>query len=274
MPSEIDEQAFKNFERDGYSGVAEGYANKTALVSSQANDAILDAVAAGPGTLLLDVACGPGFLTSAAVERGAVVAALDFAPNMVAIARSRCPDSEITEGDAENLDFEDGRFDAVVCSLGILHFPDPDIAVAEAFRVLKSGGRYAFACWTPPTVNPFMGLIIGSIQAHGTLEVDLPAGPPLFRFGDPTECENVLRDAGFAEIAATEVPLHWPCTTPEELVRELPSSTARLGPMLAAQTDEQRRRIEQAICEGAKKYEMQGVIRIPSAVILASGRKP
>lgn len=274
MPSEIDEQAFKHFERDGYSGVAEGYANKTALVSSQANDAILDAAAAGSGTLLLDVACGPGFLTAAAVERGAVVTALDFAPNMVALARSRCPESEICEGDAESLHFEDGQFDAVVCSLGILHFPNPEIAVAEAYRVLKTNGRYAFTCWTPPTANPFMGLILGSIQAHGTMEIDLPAGPPLFRFGDPAECENILRDAGFAEIATSDVPLYWPCATAEELVEELPSSTARLGPMLAAQTEEQRKRIEQAICEGAKKYEIEGGIRIPSSVILASGRKP
>ncbi len=41
MPTEIDHQAFKQFERDGYSAVAEGYTNKTAKVSAQANDAIL-----------------------------------------------------------------------------------------------------------------------------------------------------------------------------------------------------------------------------------------
>jgi SAM-dependent methyltransferase len=274
MQTEIDDQAFKKFERDGYSGVAEGYAKKTARVSSQANDAILDAVAAGPGTQLLDVACGPGFLTSAAAKRGAIVAALDFAPNMLAIACSRSPEAEFHEGDAENLPFEGGRFDAVVCSLGILHFPNPELAVAEAFRVLKSGGRYAFTCWTPPAVNPFMGLILGSIQVHGTLEVDLPAGPPLFRFGDATECENILRGTGFAETVVTEVPLFWPYAAPEELVQELPSSTARLGPMLAAQTDEQRRKIEQAITEGAKAYATEDGIKIPSAVILASGCRP
>jgi SAM-dependent methyltransferase len=85
----------------------------------------------------------------------------------------------------------------VVCSLGILHLPNPEKAVAEAHRVLKPGGRYAFTCWTPPASNPFFGLVLGSVQKHGSMNVNLPAGPPLFRFGELTECETVLRAAGF-----------------------------------------------------------------------------
>lgn len=272
--TEIDTEAFKRFERDGYSSVAEGYANKTAQVSLQANDAILNAVAARPGTRLLDIACGPGFLATSAIKRGATVSALDFAPNMLTIARSRNPGAEFHEGDAENLPFDDGRFDAVVCSLGILHFPNPERAIGEAFRVLTPGGRYAFSCWTPPAVNPLMGLILGSIQAHGTLELDLPTGPPLFRFGEPAECETVLKEAGFGETKVIEVPVFWPSASPESFVRELPSSTARIGPMLTMQGDEQRRRIEQAMIEGAKEYATADGIRIPSAVLVASGRKP
>ena len=272
--NEIDTEAFKRFERDGYSRVAEGYAKKTARVSSQSNDSILDAVAAGPGTRLLDVACGPGFLTASAVKRGVIVVALDFAPNMVAIARSVNPDVEIHEGDAENLPFDDGRFDAVVCSLGILHFPNPEHAIAEAFRVLRSGGRYAFSCWTPPAVNPLMDLILRSIETHGTLELDLPAGPPAFRFGDPTECEKVLSESGFVDTTTTEVSVFWPSDTPETFVQELPSSTARIGPMLTMQSDEQRKKIEQAMIEAAGEYPTEDGVNIPSGLIVAEGRKP
>lgn len=271
MKAEFDEKRFKAFERDGYSRVAGAYAAKTANITAQANAAILDAVGARPGTHLLDVACGPGLLTGAALERGVIVTALDYAPNMVAQARRLNTAVEVLEGDAENLPFEDGRFDAVVCNLGILHFARPERAVAEAFRVLKAGGRYAFTCWTPPAVNPFMGLILGSIQTHGTLDVDLPAGPPLFRFGDAAECETVLREAGFTQIAVTEAPLTWPCATPEALVEELPTSTARLGPLLAAQTEENRRKIEKAITDGAKAFATEEGVRIPSAVVVASG---
>ena len=88
---------------------------------------------------------------------------------MLTLARARCPEAAFQDGDAEGLPFEAGRFDAVVCSLGFPHFPHPERAIAEAYRVLKPGGRYAFTCWTPPVRNPFMGLLFGAVQTHGTL---------------------------------------------------------------------------------------------------------
>lgn len=270
----IDHEAFKQFERAGYSRVAEGYDHATAPVTSQVNDAILDAVGTAHGTRLLDVACGPGWLSAAAVQRGAIVTGVDFAEPMVALARSRCPNATFHTGDAEHLPFEAGQFDAVVCSLGLLHFPNPERAIAEAWRVLTPGGRYAFTCWTPPARNPFMGLLLGAVQTHGTLDLPLPPGPPLFRFGDPAECERALRAGGFVPVSVTELPMVWPFATPEEVVPGVVASTARLGPMLAMQSAEQRRDIEHAIIEGAKAYATAGRIAIPAPVVLAVAGKP
>lgn len=270
----IDVEAFKKFERAGYSDVAQGYDTATAAVTSQVNQAVLDAVAAGPGTSLLDVACGPGWLSAAATRRGAVVSALDFAENMVLLARSRCPEADVRNADAENLPFEPDRFDAVICAFGILHLPNPEQAVSEAYRVLRRGGRYAFTCWLPPARNPFFGLILGSIQRHGTMNVNLPAGPPLFRFGDPGECEKVLTAAGFGSVSVTELPILWPFANPENVVPAVLASTARVGPMLAMQSPEQRQNIETAIAEGAKSYATPRGIEIPAPALLAVGRKP
>lgn len=270
----IDVEAFKKFEREGYSSVAQGYDEVTASVTSQVNDAILEAVRTGPGTSLLDVACGPGRLSAVAVKRGAMVSALDFAENMVTIARRRCPEADIHNADAEDLPFDAGRFDAVVCNLGILHLPNPERAIAEAHRVLKSGGRYAFTCWTPPPRNPFFGLILGSIQRHGNMNVNLPAGPALFRFGDSTECEQALSAGGFNSVSVTEVPMVWRFATPEDVVPGVLASTARVGPILSMQTAEQRRAIESAITEGAGKYAIARGVEIPTAVLMAVGQKP
>ncbi|OUL19182.1 methyltransferase domain-containing protein [Nostoc sp. 106C] len=268
-----DREAFKQFEHDGFSRVAQRYDRAIAQVTSQVNETILDAVKTGYGTQLLDVACGTGWLSAAAVRRQAIVTGLDFVENMVFIARSRCPEAEFYTGDAENLPFESGRFEAIVCNLGILHFPDPEKAIAESWRVLKQGGRYAFTCWTPPTRNPFMKLVLGSVQTHGSINVDLPPGPPLFRFGDPAECETALRIGGFTSVSVTELPILWTFPTPEDVILTVVSSTARLGPMLAKQSEEQRKNIENAIIEGAKKYATDSGIEIPASVVLAVGSK-
>ncbi|MBE9001796.1 methyltransferase domain-containing protein [Nostoc sp. LEGE 12447] len=270
----VTHEAFKEFERDRFSDVAQGYDRAIAVVTSQVNEAILDAVGAKCGLRLLDVACGTGWLSAAAVKREAIVTGLDFAENMVAIARVRCPKAQFHNGDAENLPFQSSQFDAVVCSLGILHFPNPERALAESFRVLKPGGRYALTCWTPPTRNPFMALILGSVQTYGSTDVNLPPGPPLFRFGNPTECTRVLSAEGFTEVSVAELPMKWTFSTPEDVMPTVVVSTARLGPMLAMQTDEQRRNIENAIIKGASEYATDRGVEIPTSVMLAVARKP
>ncbi|MDZ8184431.1 MAG: methyltransferase domain-containing protein [Nostoc sp. ChiSLP02] len=269
----IDREAFKQFEREGFSGVAQSYDGAIAQITSQANEAILDAVEIAPGNRLLDVACGTGWLSAAALKRQAIVTALDYVENMVILGRSRFPQVEFLVGDAENLPFQPGEFDAVVCHLGILHFPEPEKAIAESWRVLKSGGRYAFTCWTPPARNPFMALILGAVQTYGVIDVDLPPGPPLFRFGDPDECKKSLSASGFTSVSITELPIKWTFSRPEDVVPIIITSSARLGPMLAMQTQEQRHNIENAIIEEAKKYATDDGIEIPASVVLAVGRK-
>ena len=270
----INSEAYKQFERDGYSRVAEKYDSAIAQVTSQANEVILDAVKTTHGIKLLDVACGPGWLSFAAVQRQAIVTGLDFVEKMLTIARLRCPEAEFHQGDAENLSFAENQFDAVVCSLGFPHFLNPEQVIAEAFRVLKPEGRYAFTCWTPPARNPFMNLILGTVQTHGTMDLDLPPGPPLFRFGEPAECERTLSARGFVSISTTEVPIIWSFSAPEEVIKTVVTSSARLGPLLTMQTEEQRRNIEEAIIEKAKTYATNRGIEIPASVILSAARKP
>lgn len=89
----IAHEAFKQFERDKFSLVAQGYDQAIAQITSQVDQAILYAVEAGYGKQLLDVACGTGWLSAAAVSRQAIVTGLDYAENMVAIARLRCPEA-------------------------------------------------------------------------------------------------------------------------------------------------------------------------------------
>lgn len=107
----------------------------------RASDALLDAVGAGPGVRLLDLACGAGHTTAAAVERGADALGIDLAPGMVAAARRRFPHARFEVADM--LDPPRGPWDAIVCRLGA-HHVDP-AWTRQAFRVLAPGGQIAIA---------------------------------------------------------------------------------------------------------------------------------
>jgi ubiquinone/menaquinone biosynthesis C-methylase UbiE len=71
---------------------------------------------------------------------------IELSPEMLAIARERQRDlgrnADLREGDVQALDFEDQCFDSVTCTLGLCTIPEPRRAVAEAYRVLRPGGRF------------------------------------------------------------------------------------------------------------------------------------
>lgn len=95
------------------------------------------------GDSLLDIVSGPGYVSAAAAVRGAKTVGVDFSENMVTLSTRSYPELKFQVGDAEALPFEDERFDAVLINFGILHFPDADKALSEAYRVLRRGGDWA-----------------------------------------------------------------------------------------------------------------------------------
>ena len=223
---------------------------------------------------MLEVASGPGYSAGGAAANGIDAVGIDFAPTMVDEARRRFPDAEFHEGDAEALDFADAGFDCVICPLGMLHFPSPEKAMSEAFRVLKPGGRYAFTVWCTPDKAKLFGFIIEAVGAHGDTDVKLPAAPPFFRFSDHDTSRAALADAGFADIGISEIALTLSIDKPEALLDLMYKSTVRTAALLKLQTDDARARIHDAIIAGVGRFETEDGIKIPAPVVLASAGKP
>jgi len=99
---------------------------------------------------VLDVACGPGIVTSALAERAQEVVALDVTPQMLEKARERCAKAGrknvvFMEGSATALSFADAYFDAVITRLSFHHFLEPSAVLKEMLRVLRRGGSVAIA---------------------------------------------------------------------------------------------------------------------------------
>jgi SAM-dependent methyltransferase len=114
---------------------------------------LVDACGVSSGEDVLDVAAGNGNCAIAAAQKGARVVASDLTPAMVTLGRQRTAaagfDIEWAEADAEDLPFEENRFDAVTSVFGAMIAPRPDLVASEMFRVVKPGGVVGMANWTP-----------------------------------------------------------------------------------------------------------------------------
>lgn len=118
-----------------------------------AAQAVIDGAAVSAGQEVLDVAAGDGNVAVLAAREGADVVASDFAPEQVEAGRRRTDaeglDVEWVVADAEELPFDDARFDAVLSTFGVMFAPRPDVVARELFRVVRPGGTVGLAAWTP-----------------------------------------------------------------------------------------------------------------------------
>ncbi len=270
----IDPGAFRAFEHAGWEDVAIPYHEAFGSLTSQSIGPLLDAVGAGSGVRLLDVASGPGYLAAAAAERGARVIGVDFSAAMVAQASRQYPTVEFREGDAEALPFPDESFDAVVMNFGLLHLGRPEQALLEAHRVLGSGGRIGFTVWAKPEEAVGFGIVLRAIENYGNLNVPIPPGPPFFRFSDPQECHRALLQAGFVTPNVASVPQLWRLRSPGALFEIMQEATVRTAGLLRAQSGEALKAIRAAIREAVMAYQKSGMIELPMPAVLASAVKP
>ena len=97
-----------------------------------------------PYEALLDVGCGTGFLLDLLVaQKAARYSGLDLSEEMIRVAKGKAiPGAEFVAGSADKLPYPDESFDIVTCSQSFHHYPYPEKAMREAWRVLKNGGLY------------------------------------------------------------------------------------------------------------------------------------
>jgi SAM-dependent methyltransferase len=275
-PQTTDADAFNRFEAAGWERSAAPYDAFFAGITSRLAGPVLDAVAAGDGTRLLDVATGPGYVAGAAAARGAQVTGVDVTAAMVERAARAHPEVDVRRGDAESLPFPDAAFDAVVCNFGVLHLGRPERAAAEAARVTAPGGRVALTVWDMPAKARLIGVFVDAMAAaRAAPPADLPVGPPFFRFSDEAEFTALLTGAGYGDVAVATVAFLHPVPSAQALWDGLIDGSVRTGPSILGQPDDVRRAIRSAFDRLVAEYATpDGALALPVSVKLASGRKP
>jgi SAM-dependent methyltransferase len=157
-----------------------------------------------PGMRVLDVACGTGNVALPLARAGAVVTGVDIATNLLVQGRERAAAEGLAvkfdEGDAEQLPYADGSFDAVVTMFGAMFAPRPEVVASELARVLKPGGLLAMANWNPASFT-------GKMFKVGSMHVPPPPGlqPPVM-WGDEVTVRERL-GGKFDEIRMELIPV-------------------------------------------------------------------
>jgi SAM-dependent methyltransferase len=264
----VEPHPYRDFEHAGWQGAATRYPDSFAHATAAYVEALLDAAGAQPGAAVLDVACGPGIATAAALRRGCTAVGVDFSPAMLAVARERLPAATFHEGDAEALPLPSASVDAVISNFGLHHFPRPVRALREALRVLRSGGRLAVTVWPVPALNPAWQLVIDAVSRHGDAAPVLPT-PPEGALNRPEDCVRLLVAAGAPEdqVSARVVEAARRVDAADGLLDAFAAGTVRMAALLAAQSPAALA----AILDAMQRFKTDDGFRVPTAAVLVSG---
>jgi SAM-dependent methyltransferase len=187
---------------------------------------LCDACAVSAGQEVLDVAAGDGNFALACAREGASVVASDISPGMVARGRARSEAEgyaiEWVEADAEELPFEDARFDCVGSVFGAFLAPRPEVASRELFRVVRPGGTVGLAVWTPDGV---MAEMFGIGRRFVPPDPDLV---PSERWGDEATARERLEPLA-AGVEFERHPLVWRADSPQAFLEEFGASAPTIA---------------------------------------------
>jgi demethylmenaquinone methyltransferase/2-methoxy-6-polyprenyl-1,4-benzoquinol methylase len=167
-------------------------------------------IAPKPGMKILDIAAGTGSSSRPLVDKGAEVTALDFSQGMIEQGRKQNKNIKFVQGDALKLPFEENSFDVTTISFGLRNTSSTEIALKEALRVTKDGGRIVVAEFSHP-VNPIFKTIYLNylMKALPVIVKKISKNPDAYIYlaesirawPDQAELASIMRDSGFKSVA-------------------------------------------------------------------------
>lgn len=214
------------------------------------------------GERVVDLACGTGVVARLAAEHvgpTGAVSGVDVNPGMLAVARAAASaTADWYETSADALPFDDESIDVVLCQMGLQFFPDKIAALAEARRVLSTGGRLVLNL--PGPTPALFGALEGALARHLAPDVAKFVGM-VFSLHETEAVARLVRDAGFVSVDVDSDTCSLPLPELEAFLWQYVHST----PLAAAfaNLDERRR----AALAKAVIDEWQQIVSIDSPVL-------
>lgn len=275
----FDPARFKEQERSGFNFVADRYEEAT-LNFGPALTLMLDLADLQPGDRVLDVATGPGIMArmvARAVGPSGQVVGVDIAEQSLEVARRKAAAEGLNQlmfqvEDAENLRLPDDTFDAVFCSMGLMHFPTPERALLEMRRVLRPDGQLLAAVWGEAEKSPFIQVALHTLAR--TFPPPKVERPSMFRFGQPSVLENLVSDAGFTNAHAEEVTVEFSSSDPAAYWQQFLDAAGITAVALAKQSQEVQDNLKKEVATDLAPYLKDGVYTLDSVLTIVAARKP
>jgi ubiquinone/menaquinone biosynthesis C-methylase UbiE len=251
---------------------AAAYDQAVAHVSTYFVPFLLRAARVAPAQTVLDAATGTGIAAAAALTvvgpRGHVTAA-DVSEAMVDRARQRLAASTnaaVVVGDGQSLGFADGSFDAVLCSVGLMFFPDPARGLAEFHRVLRPGRYAAVSVITTPerSYNGRINVLIGR-----RVPAFAEATARTFLLGDEARLRSLFERAGFQDVETTTETRCFVLPSFENYFRPFEQGGGSSGQAYLALAEAERRAVREEVRRDVR--DTGGPIAIDVELRFASG---
>jgi ubiquinone/menaquinone biosynthesis C-methylase UbiE len=235
---------------------------------------LLRAADVAPGMRVLDIATGTGLSAEAAlaaVGRTGHVAAADISPAMAEKARERlgkAPNVSVSVEDGQRLSFPDESFDAVLCNLGLMFFPDPVRGLSEFRRALRPGGRAAVSVNTVVErsynhqINVMIARYLPSLAEAVTRT---------FGLGEASQLRLLFNEAGFVDFETDTVRHTFVLPSFGAYYGPFERGGASTGQALAALPEEIRRAIREEVRRDLA--DSGGPIKAEAEYRIASGRR-
>ena len=278
----MDAEAYRADSRDRWEAAAPGWAREREAFQRDAITVsrwLLDAAHLQPGHTVLELAAGPadtGLLAAELVAPGGKAIITDNAEAMIEAAKARAEEVgatnvEIRPMEAEWIDLPTASVDAVLCRWGYMLLADPEAALRETRRVVKPGGRVAFAVWDAPEQNPWASVMGRTMVAQGLADPPTPGAPGQFALSSAPELEELLDATGFDDTEVSPVDLVFEAASLDQWWDVSVQTSSNLAAAVDRLSPAEHYKLRDAVDAGYAEYVRDdGSIRLPGRALVAA----
>jgi ubiquinone/menaquinone biosynthesis C-methylase UbiE len=240
---------------------------------------LVDQVDPQPGQTVLELTAGPGetgFLAAARLGPTGRLISSDFAPAMVEAARRRAGEQSLDNVecrvlDAQQIDLPDASVDGVLSRFGMMLVPEQQRAIAEIRRVLRPGGRCAYATWGMPEHNPWIFQVVVALLQNGvTPPGDAFAPGGLFSLATADSNRALAASGGFTDITVDELTGTMRFDGPDDYWTHITAVAGPVAELVGSLDGDQVNAIRSTLEPSLSPFDRDGALEFPWLAVVTS----